>query len=403
MSRIILFCACVLCFQPLFGEQVDGYAYLNQVRQQAGMTPFTYNKQLAIAAQNHANYLHIHRRGGHGQRPGDRGYTGSTHPERVVRAGYLSRLTAENVSYHTGNKDVKESIDGLMTAIYHRFGFLTFKYDEVGIGSTQTSEFSTHVYNFGNSLKNEICLQRSYNQRGSYVYSVCADERFRVAPYQMEQAEHAVRTQNVDVVVWPPHQGVDVMPGFYEEDPDPLPDYDVSGNPVSIQFNPAAFPAGLPVVTRFQIFRDSDDQPLATALQLNASTDTNRKIKASEHALFPEHRLDWGTRYRVEVGYRDATGEESLDWEFTTRSLDIPMVIITGANQAVQARPGEPFAIYLPPRGPRDGEGVYRSRFPRGMNLDIQIYDNHTLIVNVTGRPGNATINFHGLDIRLMM
>ena len=403
IARLLkLFLLYLVCAQ-LFAEGVDGYDYLNKIRQQAGMLPFTYNEQLAIAAFNHARYLNIHRHGGHGERYGQRGYTGSNHIDRIVRAGYPSRLTGENVSYHTGNNDVKASIDGLMSAIYHRFAFLSFKYDEVGIGSVQTPAFSTHVYTFGNARKRELCSQQSYTGRGQYVYQVCPDERFRVAPHELSMAETNVASQSVDIVVWPPNRGKDIPPAFYEEDPDPLPGYDVSGYPASISFNPSSFPLASPVLTRFQVFRAKDNLLLETAVQMNASNDGNEKFKPYEHALFPARRLEWGTRYRVEADYRYAEREESLSWEFTTRQLDLPMVTVTRNDQAIRVTPGQSFAIYVPPRGPRDGDSTYQSRFPSGMKLDIQIYDNHTLVVKVTGRTGKASIQFHGLDIQLLM
>ena len=138
-------------------------------------------------------------------------------------------------------------------------------------------------------------------------------------------------------------------------------------------------------------------------MKMDASNDENEKFKVHEHALFPTRRLQWGTRYRVEADYRYADLEESLSWEFTTRQLDLPMVTVTQNDEAIRVTPGQSFAIYVPPRGARDGESAYQSRFPSGMKLDIRIYDNHTLIVNVSGRPGSASIRFHGLDIQLMM
>src|SRR5210317_1894173 len=86
-----------------YAAETDAYAYLNKIRIQAGMLPFSYHEQLALAALNHASYLHMHRLGGHGEQSGRRGFTGSSHIERIVRAGYPSRLTSENVSYHTGS------------------------------------------------------------------------------------------------------------------------------------------------------------------------------------------------------------------------------------------------------------------------------------------------------------
>jgi hypothetical protein len=224
-----------------------------------------------------------------------------------------------------------------------------------------------------------------------------------VAPYEIEKAEQDVAMQSADVVVWPPNHGKEIPPAFYKEDPDPLPGYDVSGYPISIEFNPSAFPLGPPIISRFQVYRAEDNRPLDTALLLDITSDRNKKLTAYQHALFPSLRLDWGTRYRVEADYHYGDQDESLTWEFTTRQHDLPMVTVNRNYQAVRVTPGQSFVIYVPPRGVRDGEGSYQTRFPSGMKLDIQIYDNHTLIVNVTGRPGKANIRFHGLDIQLLM
>lgn len=385
-------------------DDVNAFEYLNNVRQQSGLLPFVYNESLADAARNHANYLHRYQIGGHGEQPGRRGFTGRSHVDRIVNSGYLSRQTGENVSYHSGVKGWKESIDGLMSAIYHRFAFLRFKYDELGIGQMQSRVFSAYVYNFGNKNKNNLCQQQSYRQSGRYYYSVCADEDFRIASHALDEAEHLVSQKSSAIVMWPAANSDDIPPAFYEESPDPLPAYDVSGYPVSVQFNPGAFPQGLPAITRFQIFRADDNQPLETILHLNSRNDRHRKLDANEHALFPLQRLDWHTQYRVEVDYQ-APGQEpqKLDWVFTTQKMSLPMAIITQDNQAVSARPGEPFAIYVPPRDERDGRGEYRTRYPNGMKLDIKIYDNHTLTVTVTGSSGSAIISFHGRDIRVVM
>jgi len=384
-------------------DNVNAYEYLNSIRKQAGMSAFTFNEQLANAAQNHSIYLHTHRLGGHGEQYGREGYTGQRHVDRIHHTGYLSSQTGENVSYHTGNKCVKQSVDGLMSAIYHRFAFLSFKYDEAGIGSSQSQVFSAHVYNFGNQRKNALCRQASYTLPGRYHYEVCADQRLRIATPELENAEYLVSKTNGDVIVWPGENSKDIPPAFYEEAPDPLPDYDVSGYPVSIQFNPAAFPQGLPVVTRFQLFRVSDNKPLEIITQMHAGNDRNRKFKPNEHALFPLHRLDWDTQYRAEADYQVAGQQQTRNWTFTTSKMTLPMVTMTEENPRIRVKSGETFAIYVPPRDTRDGKGVYRTRFPHGMNLDIQIHDNHTLIVTVTGRPGDATVTFHGLDIQLLM
>ena len=384
-------------------SEPDPYKHLNEVRQQAGMSPFTSNSQLAEAAQNHAAYLHLHRQEGHGELPGRPGYTGRTPAERVKHVGYASTMTGENVSSHSGNEDAVESVDGLMAALYHRLAFLSFKFDEVGVGSVRSGEHSSYVYKLGNQRKNGLCQQAYYPVRGRYYYEVCADERKRISAELMQDAEYQVGQSSASIVVWPPDQSENIPPAFYKEYPDPLPAYDVSGYPVSIQFNPTFYPSGLPIITRFQLFQAENENPLETIKLMHADNDPNRKLLNNEHALFPRYRLEWNTRYRAEVDYQVGGEQRVHRWSFTTRHLDLPMVTIDDNTTGVTASPGETFVLYLRPRGSRDGEAAYRTRYPNGMQLDIEIYDPHTLLVTASGRPGQATISFHGLDIPLYL
>lgn len=400
---VVITCTLLVVSPRLHSAETAAYDYLNQVRQQAGMSAFITNNELAVAARNHARYMHVHHYGGHGEQSGRQGFTGRTHSERALRAGYSSSQTGENVSFHTGNKGYIESIDGLMAAIYHRFAFLSFRYDEVGIGSVQSDAYSTHAYNFGNRRKRLLCQQANEQLQGRYYYDVCADPRARIPVQDMQRAEHEVNRQSADIVVWPGDQSKDIPPAFYKEDPDPLPGHDVSGYPISIQFNPTVYTAALPVVTRFQLFRAEGDTPVDAIVMLDSQNDPNRKFEANEHALFPRYRLAWGTDYRVEVDYLVGGKSQQHSWQFRTREMNLPMFTVSDDSRDVLVKRGEKFAIYVPPRGPRDGQAEYRTRFPRGMQLDIEMYDPHTLLVKASGIPGRASISFHGMDISLLV
>ena len=400
---LAIFCM-ALCASPwLMASEADVLDHLNQVRKQAGMSPFVFNDKLAQAALNHAAYLHQHREEGHGEHAGRRGYTGRTPAERVNYAGYASTMIGENVSSHSGNQDALESIEGLMAAIYHRLAFLSFKFDEVGFGSMRTADHSSYVYKLGNQRKNQLCQQVSGPVRGRYYFEVCADERKRIGVQSMMDAEYQVGRASGEIVVWPADQSADIPPGFYKEYPDPLPSHDVSGYPVSVQFNPTYFVSGLPAITRFQLFKADEDSPVESIILMHAENDPNRKLLANEYALFPRHRLEWNTRYRVEVDYRVGGQQRQHRWSFTTRDMQLPMVTIDDSTTGVVARPGETFVLYLRPRGARDGESAYRTRYPTGMQLDIEIYDPHTLLITASGRPGQATITYHGVDIPLYL
>jgi len=112
--------------------------YLNSIRQDTGLIKFNPNKKLDKAAASHANYLLRQQKNGHYEKRGWKGYTGKTPSARVVKAGYASKAVMENVSVNP--KTSHQSIDTLFAAIYHRFVFLNFDKDEIGIGSTVTKK-----------------------------------------------------------------------------------------------------------------------------------------------------------------------------------------------------------------------------------------------------------------------
>ncbi|MEJ2310511.1 MAG: CAP domain-containing protein [Gammaproteobacteria bacterium] len=137
------------------------FGYLNELRQQAGMTPLKSDRELARAAQNHADYLALHMRGdvsrmasAHDESPGRAGFTGRTPQERALAAGYPHDLVKENVAI--GHATPAEAIDGLMAAIYHRLAFLDFTLDQVGIGTASKSD----VFKLGRSDLQAVCYQR---------------------------------------------------------------------------------------------------------------------------------------------------------------------------------------------------------------------------------------------------
>ncbi len=148
---------------------------LNTIRQEARMTPLTHSPLLTKAAQNHANYLSHHvsslaKKGVsdidlHAQHSSHSGFTGEHASERAQRVGYPTKMVKENIS--SGNKNSGDSIDGLMSGIYHRFTFLDFLIDTVGYGvatdrsdskaSSGSSGYSAYVYNMGRKDLEKDC------------------------------------------------------------------------------------------------------------------------------------------------------------------------------------------------------------------------------------------------------
>ena len=376
--------------------------YLNTLRQQAGMIPFSMDETLSRAAQQHAQYLYEHKQWGHEQQYGKPGFSGQTPMERIIKAGYSSRHNSENVSSHRGKAGPVKSINGLMSAIYHRFGFLSFDYNEIGIGHASDGRFHSYVYNMGNSRKAELCSSQPETPiTGKYVYKVCADEAHMISAGAFDQAKTSVQLKNADVVVWPPDKGKNIPAGFYEEAPDPLPHHDVSGYPVSVQFNPIFFKNNIPQVTRFELYQLPENRAVQLITRFDNQKDINRKFTEYEHAIFPLHRLQWGTDYRVELEYITPDKQtHHLEWQFKTASFDMPYYEVNGgevinADNAV-------LAVYSPPVSKNDARSEYQVSFQGFEDVKVAIVDAHTLVISPVGNRGQALFDFHGKQFKVV-
>ena len=124
-------------------ERLEAFTTLNEIRATLGMSSLQENTALQQAAQAHADYLVRHRLSSHFEKSTQKGFTGSAPMDRALRAGYKARFVGENLS--TQSRNGLDSLHGLFSAIYHRFGFLNPSFDEVGIGIAQDLSLYTHL------------------------------------------------------------------------------------------------------------------------------------------------------------------------------------------------------------------------------------------------------------------
>ncbi|WP_353570191.1 CAP domain-containing protein, partial [Candidatus Albibeggiatoa sp. nov. BB20] len=155
----------------------SAYLYINQLRQQTDMTELAQNSLLQQSAANHAEFLILNNASGHFETEGLSGFTGVSVGDRVIQAGYLSRTVSENIS--GGDQNYKGSIDGLMSAIYHRFGFLDFSITAVGVGISRVSLLeagnASYVYNMGNEGFHQLC-QGEPDTTARFFYTPCPND-----------------------------------------------------------------------------------------------------------------------------------------------------------------------------------------------------------------------------------
>ncbi len=366
----------------------DGYQQLQQIRRQAGMLLFKRNIEIEKATQGHANYLAQHHLNGHIQSSSLSGFTGERPVDRILTTQYPTNSISENVS--TGQTSVKSSIDDLMSAIYHRFGFLDPSKDEVGIGIQldNTSSRGSFVYNMGDSLLGDLCEKNSFTGTGSFFPDICKNGN-KIGSNEYHNAADRMKARNPEVIVWPANGANDIPPAFFEESPDPLPDFSVSGYPISIEFND--FYVSEVQLKRFQLF-DQDGIEITHTRLLSEENDPNQSFNANQFVLFPLERLNWDTRYRVEISYLSKGIEKTKQWQFQTRKpANANVFNIQGQNETIRIGSGSIFAVYISPTSPQDNSvGEVNASFSAGSQITLDFADSNTLLIRYQGQVGDT-------------
>jgi len=357
----------------LSDEKTVALRALNAIRMAMGMVLLKENSTLAQAARQHAGYLVRHHITSHFEEATRKGFTGAAPVDRALRAGYAARFVGENLS--TGNPDASDSIGGLFSAIYHRFGFLNPSFDEVGIGIAQERNDpsnSAFVYLMGHHEIETLCRQKSYHGSGRYVYGICADTRLRIDAQLYDQARNSTKAANPGIILYPYDGQEDVPPVFYQEDPDPLPEYDVSGFPVSVEFNDRYFRKV--TVLSFRLFEVGGDAVGPVRL-LNKAHDPNHRLTRRQFALLPLKRLKYATQYRAELVYRHKQKRRTLTWSYTTRKPPEPLKVIRDDSVTLTLKSGRSYWLYFVPRNRHDVLGSMR--FPE--DIYVRFVDHNTM------------------------
>jgi len=332
-------------------EKTMALEYLNTLRQKAGMVSYVPSPVLEKAADAHARYLIRNNTMGHFEQPRHTGFTGKTPSERAFAAGYNVATVTENVSVNVS--DYKASIDNLFSAIYHRFGFLDFQSDEIGIGISQNPKDTNqdaYVYDTGIYELNRLCSTKSYSGTGKYVYKVCKNPNHRIDEAVFHEARNIRKSASKKIVIYPYDHQKDVPPAFYAESPDPLPDYDVSGFPVSIQFNDYYIRHAR--IKTFQLFDDKERK--IPGRIVTSANDLNDLFTENQFAFFPLKRLDYNQRYKVVVEYRADGKNGTKVWHFQTRKLQKPFFIIQKKKAHITIKPHTAYQLYFVPQNGHD-------------------------------------------------
>lgn len=257
----------------------DGFNRFNFRRQQAGLPPVVRNATIDAAAQGHSDYQRLNNEITHVQTPGRPGFTGAAILDRLRAAGYPlpERYAYGEVIASRSNADGAGAAEDLIGAIYHRFIVFEPMFREIGTGAaTGGNGMTWFTADFmGAGMDGGIA-------RGTVV------------------AYPAAGQTNVPLAV-----------NSDEEEPDPVPNQNRIGYPVSVHAN-------LLSVVAVQSFalrpRGGADLP---ARLLQHETDANVPVSAA--AIVPLDPLAAGTTYDVRFEGTVDGIPVSRSWSFTTQ------------------------------------------------------------------------------------
>jgi len=352
-------------------EKSQAEVALNTIREEMQMNRLSPNTQLASAAQAHADYLVLNKESSHDEVEGHINFTGVRPIDRALFAGYQTREVSENLS--TQNLSAQKSIDGLFSAIYHRFGFLNPSIDELGVGVSQESQNprnSAFVYLMGNGELNRLCSYPSFKGVGKYFYGVCKEKSHRIAEKKFTRAKNLNKMNNPKVIVYPYDGQDEVPPAFYSEIPDPLPDYEVSGFPVSIMFNDYYFKEIH--LEAFELY--CEGRVVNNVRLMTKESDPHSRFTDKQFALFPLERLEYDSEYSAVVTYTYQGKVEEKQWKFRTKRPKDTLHTVREKEAYITIEAGRSHTVYFKPVNGHDL--VKDLQFPR--SVDIEFIDNNT-------------------------
>ena len=370
----------------------DGLAYLNTIREHAGLINLKTNKALEKAATSHAKYLIQNQTNGHYQKKGKSSFTGTTPSKRVIKAGYSSTYVMENLSINTVG--YVKSIDNLFSAIYHRLVFLNLDKDEIGFAGYSIEKKRkikrAYVYDLGSSHISKLCKQSFSMASGVYYMKNICKQNEKVIPKSLfEEKKDEIRRKNRDIILYPYAEQYNIWPAFYNESPDPLPGYKVSGFPVSVQLNHAYYKN---VKLRSFLLYDANGKEIKETKILQQKNDHNHLLTEMEFVLMPLKRLEFNTKYTAVFEAVADGNKVRKRWSFRTSKPGKKIYRITKNKTKLTVPLGSTAVLYIVPNSKKDIMQSYRSRG----GIKVSFLDQNTLKVTFPKKRSSGRVS---LDI----
>lgn len=264
----------------------DGRNWINYRRSQIGLPALDHNTTIDTAAQGHSDYQRINNTVTHDQQAGKQGFTGAALADRMRAAGYtfIGSNAIGEVIAASSKQNGFTMAEELVTAIYHRFVMFEPQFKEIGSGAAATSA----GYNY---------LTADFAANNGLGSGLAAGA----------------------LVSWPFNGQIQVQNNFLSnsEEPDPVPDRDEVGYPISLHTNLSNVIA----VQSFTVRPRGATSDLATRQVDNqvASSNPLQRHNLSAVAIIPLAPLTAATIYDVTfIGTLNGTAV-SKTWSFTTK------------------------------------------------------------------------------------
>lgn len=258
----------------------DGYHWINYRRAQVGLSTLARNGRIDVAAQGHSDYQRLNRTITHEQTEGLPGFTGVTLKSRLLAAGYplgSSYSAGEVISATTSGSGFYQA-EELITAIYHRFVIFEPVFTEIGTGAASIT--------------------------GSYTYFT--------ADFAALGSLSGLGTGRLAIYPFANQSGVALNFFSDSEAPDPVPDRNEVGYPVSVHAD-----YGSTVLVRSFTITPRGGTALATRLLSYASGTSNNSSSAA--AIVPLAPLRSATTYDVSFSGTVGGVDVTRSWSFSTK------------------------------------------------------------------------------------
>ena len=257
----------------------DGFNWFNYRRGQTGLASLARNSLIDNAALGHSNYLNLNNTVAHEQVLGKPGFTGVNLGDRLAKAGYVVTTLQGEVIAGAANTSGFYLAEELITAIYHRFVIFEPLFKEGGAGAAVNN--SGYAY-----FTTDLAGNSSYGP-GLPAGQIVA------YPFSGQQK-------------------VAVSFSSDNESPDPVPNQDVVGYPISVHAN---YGAVLNVAT-FSVRQRGSATDLSVRL-LRSDSDAHTPVSAA--AIIPLAPLTAATTYDVSFIGKVNGANLTRNWSFTTR------------------------------------------------------------------------------------